>query len=92
MKRLLAFMVLATRCLAAAAQPSSPAATPARPLPVAQHVVIISADGLRPDCLLLADAPVLHGLLRNGAYTMWARTTAEATTLPAHTSMLTVFG
>lgn len=89
MKRFLVAMVLVTRCLAASAQPSSPAATPARPLPAVQHVVIISVDGLRPDCLLLADAPVLHGLMRNGAYSMWARTTAEAITLPAHTSMLT---
>ena len=54
-----------------------------------QHVVIISVDGLRPDCLLLADAPVLHGLLKGGAYTMWARTAVEAITLPAHMSMLT---
>lgn len=89
MKRLLVFMVLVTRCLAASAQLSSPAATPSRPLPAVQHVVIISVDGLRPDCLLLADAPVLRNLIKHGAYTMWARTSAEASTLPAHTSMLT---
>jgi len=52
-------------------------------------VVIISIDGLRPDRLLLADAPVLHGLIKGGTYSMWARTTAVAVTLPSHTSMLT---
>jgi predicted AlkP superfamily pyrophosphatase or phosphodiesterase len=89
MKRLLMLIVLVTRCLASSAQLASAAPTTRRPLPAVQHVVIISVDGLRPDCLLLADTPVLHGLMRNGAYTMWARTTAEAITLPAHTSMLT---
>jgi predicted AlkP superfamily pyrophosphatase or phosphodiesterase len=60
-----------------------------RPIAAVQRVVIISVDGLRPDCLLLADAPVLHSLIKSGAYTMWARTEPEAITLPAHTSMLT---
>jgi predicted AlkP superfamily pyrophosphatase or phosphodiesterase len=75
--------------LVALAQPLGPVTKPQRPLPAVQHVVIISVDGLRPDCLLLADAPVLHDLIKHGAYTMWARTSAEAITLPAHTSMLT---
>jgi predicted AlkP superfamily pyrophosphatase or phosphodiesterase len=89
MKRCLAVISLFVCDLGAWAQPPAPATPPVRPLPAVQHVVIISVDGLRPDCLLLADAPVLHGLIRNGAYTMWARTEAEAITLPAHTSMLT---
>jgi predicted AlkP superfamily pyrophosphatase or phosphodiesterase len=59
-----------------------------RPLPV-ERVVVISVDGLRPDLMLYADTPVLHGLMRSGTYTMWARTTAVAITLPSHASMLT---
>jgi arylsulfatase A-like enzyme len=52
-------------------------------------VVIISIDGLRPDRLLLADTPVLHGMVKEGAYTFWAKTTAVSITLPSHVSMLT---
>lgn len=73
----------------AAAQSPVPVAPPQRPIPAVRHVVIISIDGLRPDRLLLADAPVLHGLIKTGSYSMWARTTAVAVTLPSHTSMLT---
>ncbi len=62
---------------------------PERPIPAIERVLIISVDGLRPDRLLLADAPVIRGLMAEGAYSMWARTTAMATTLPSHTSMLT---
>lgn len=62
---------------------------PERPLPAIERVLIITIDGLRPDRLLLADAPVIRGLMANGSYTMWARTTAMATTLPSHTSMVT---
>jgi predicted AlkP superfamily pyrophosphatase or phosphodiesterase len=78
--------------LAAAAQTakSEPAtARPTRPIPAIERVLIISIDGLRPDRLLLADTPVLHGLIKHGAYTFWAQTTAVSTTLPSHTSMLT---
>jgi predicted AlkP superfamily pyrophosphatase or phosphodiesterase len=60
-----------------------------RPVPGIEHVLIISVDGLRPDRLLLADTPVLHALIKGGTYTMWAKTTGFATTLPSHTSMLT---
>lgn len=62
---------------------------PVRPIPQIERVVIISIDGLRPDRLLLADTPVLHGLIRTGTYTMWAKTTAVSVTLPSHVSMLT---
>jgi predicted AlkP superfamily pyrophosphatase or phosphodiesterase len=89
MNRYLGLLGLLAAGLAARAEGVPPATRPARPLPAVQRVVIISVDGLRPDCLLLADAPVLHGLIKNGAYTMWARTESEAITLPAHTSMLT---
>ena len=51
--------------------------------------MVISIDGARPDCLLLADTPTLHRMIREGAYTMWAKTTAIAITLPSHVSMVT---
>jgi predicted AlkP superfamily pyrophosphatase or phosphodiesterase len=62
---------------------------PQRPLPAVEHVMIISVDGLRPDRALLANMPTLRAMVREGAYTFWARTTAVAITLPSHTSMLT---
>lgn len=68
---------------------TSPAGRPVRPLPAVEHVLIVSIDGLRPDLALRADAPHLREMLRQGAYTFWARTTAVSITLPSHTSMLT---
>lgn len=65
------------------------AAKPARPFPEVERVVIISIDGLRPDRLLLANMPAVRGMIAQGAYSFWARTTAVAITLPSHTSMLT---
>jgi predicted AlkP superfamily pyrophosphatase or phosphodiesterase len=75
--------------LAAAAENAAPAGPPKRPLPAVKQVVVIIVDGLRPDVLLLADAPTMHGLVRGGAYSFWARTTDLAVTLPSCTSMLT---
>jgi predicted AlkP superfamily pyrophosphatase or phosphodiesterase len=60
-----------------------------RPVPEIKRVTIISIDGLRPDVLLRADAPNLRDMCRNGAFTFWARTTAQSITLPSHVSMLT---
>lgn len=61
-----------------------------RPVPpTTRRVLIISIDGGRPDLLLRADAPRFRALLDESAYTMWARTTAMAITLPSHVSMLT---
>src|SRR5271163_2504519 len=60
-----------------------------RPVPAITHIVIISIDGCRPDALLRADTPVIHGLLPHASFTFWARTTVESITLPSHTSMLT---
>ena len=75
---------------------SQPAASPpkVRPVPpqvapIAQHVVIISIDGLRPDLLLRGDTPRLHALLPQSSFTFWARTTAMSITLPSHVSMMT---
>jgi predicted AlkP superfamily pyrophosphatase or phosphodiesterase len=51
-------------------------------------VVIFSIDGLRPDALLQAGAPVITGLATRGAYTWQAQTVMPSTTLPSHASML----
>lgn len=71
------------------AQAPVPVARPQRPIPAVEHVVVISVDGLRPDRALLADMPTLRGLLRDGAYTFWAKTTPSSVTLPSHVSMVT---
>ena len=70
-----------------APDPSGSAATPA-PAP-GRRVLLISVDGLRPDLLLRANTPALHELMARGSFSMWARTTAVAVTLPSHTSMVT---
>lgn len=79
---LIAFVALA---VASEAQP----AKPQRPVVAIDHVVIISVDGMRPDLVLLGNAPVMRDMVHRGAYTFWARTTAVSITLPSHVSMLT---
>lgn len=73
-------------CLASlASRASAQAATrPARP-----HVLIVSIDGCRPDCMLRADTPTLRGLMNAGSFSMWATTTDVAITTPSHVSMMT---
>jgi len=66
-----------------------PAAAQTPPAPHVRYALIVSIDGLRPDVLLRADAPTLRGLMQRGIFSMWARTTDVAITLPSHTSMLT---
>ncbi|MCR6656334.1 MAG: ectonucleotide pyrophosphatase/phosphodiesterase [Opitutus sp.] len=87
--KILAFLASALLAATATAQTAVPVAAPQRPIPEVKHVMLVSVDGLRPDRLLLADTPVLRSLIRNGAYTFWARTTAVSITLPSHTSMVT---
>jgi len=55
----------------------------------AQRVVIVSIDGLRPDVLLRANAPTVRALMKDGAFTFWAKTTEVSITLPSHVSMFT---
>jgi predicted AlkP superfamily pyrophosphatase or phosphodiesterase len=55
----------------------------------ADHVLIISIDGCRPDLLLRAKTPNVHHLYEDGTFTFWAKTTALSTTIPSHISMLT---
>jgi Type I phosphodiesterase / nucleotide pyrophosphatase len=57
------------------------------------HVIAISIDGLNPraiEKLGQSRTPTFHRLMREGAYTLNARTIREQTsTMPNHTSMLT---
>src|SRR4051794_27495970 len=68
------------------AQPMKPATRPVRQI---NRALIISVDGLRPDLLARAYAPNIRGLMNAGSFSLWARTTAVAVTLPSHVSMLT---
>lgn len=67
---------------------SEPAALPALEQR-SEHVVIISLDGLRPDAIEKFGAKTLQRLMREGTYTLNARTILPSKTLPSHTSMLT---
>lgn len=57
--------------------------------PITAHLIIISVDGLRPDAIAAFDTPHLRRLIREGSYTLDARTILPSKTLPSHTSMLT---
>ena len=59
------------------------------PMAITRHVVVISIDGLRPDAIRAFPAPMLQRLLREGSFTLDARTILPSKTLPSHTSMLT---
>jgi predicted AlkP superfamily pyrophosphatase or phosphodiesterase len=89
MKQLITTLILCVATAVSWAQSPAPAGLPARPIPAIEHVVIISIDGLRPDRALTANMPALRTMLRDGAYTFWAKTTAVSITLPSHTSMVT---
>lgn len=65
---------------------------PSQPLPtdgLTRNVVVVSIDGLRPDAITTYGAPTLQRLMREGSYTLSARTIDPSKTLPSHTSMLT---
>ena len=79
-------------CGHSASQPTPAAVVPSpSPSPATPRVVIFSVDGLRPDALLQAGAPVIMGLAARGAYTWQAQTIMPSTTLPSHASMLSGF-
>ena len=61
----------------------------APPVPVSEHVIVISIDGLRPDAIVQYDAKNLKRLMEEGSYSMEASTILPSKTLPSHTSMLT---
>ncbi|HEX2191391.1 MAG TPA: alkaline phosphatase family protein [Longimicrobiaceae bacterium] len=86
-----------TVLLAAALAPGCAYSTLAgadRSLPAthAEHVVVVSIDGLRPDAIERAGAHNLRRLMREGAHTLSASTISPSKTLPSHTSMLTGVG
>jgi predicted AlkP superfamily pyrophosphatase or phosphodiesterase len=56
---------------------------------ITDHVVVISIDGLRPDAIAKFKATTLERLMREGRYSLTARTIDKSITLPSHTSMLT---
>ena len=76
-------------------RPAPSSATPVTTVPSGSisRVVAISIDGLNPHAITelgTAGAPTFHRLMREGAYTLDARTEREQTrTLPNHTGMLT---
>lgn len=59
------------------------------PTGLAEHLILISIDGLRPDAIARYPAHTLQRLVREGAYTLHAQTIYPSKTLPSHTSMLT---
>jgi arylsulfatase A-like enzyme len=56
---------------------------------VTEHVIVISIDGLRADAIERSGAKTLQRLMREGAYSLQAKTIMPSRTLPSHTSMLT---
>ncbi len=56
---------------------------------VANHVLVVSIDGLRPDAIRRFKAPTLSRLMNEGRYSLSAQTISLSLTLPSHTSMLT---
>jgi hypothetical protein len=78
------------------AQPPPPYAVeaPHEPTPVAptiRHVLIISEDGLRPDAVSSMHLKWHELLQKHGSYSFHAKTIRDASTLPAHASMLSGF-
>jgi len=70
--------------------PPTPTAT-ITPIPhqLAERVLIISFDGLRPGAIGKAPMTNLIGLMENSAYSLSAQTILPSSTLPSHASMLT---
>lgn len=61
-------------------------------LACAQHVVLVSIDGLRPEMYSGGESwqmPTLHRLVKEGVYARYMTSVFPAYTYPAHTAMLT---
>lgn len=69
--------------------PSAPADSTTRQAALSPHVVVISIDGLRPDAIAKYRARTIQRLMREGSYSLQAKTILPSLTLPSHTSMLT---
>lgn len=78
---LLAFYLWLTIPLSLSAQPSA-----------IKHVVVIGIDGLSPDGIRSAKAPVMLGLCQTGSYTLRARGVLPTSSSPNWASMLTGAG
>lgn len=90
---LLSVPSLTVSTLLASATPSLTPAPPtatitATPRPLAERVLIVSFDGLRPDAIALASMTNLLTLMESSAYTLTAQTILPSVTLPSHVSML----
>jgi arylsulfatase A-like enzyme len=55
------------------------------------HVIILSEDCLGSDTLVAARTPTHDALMRQGAYSLRAKTMRRASTLPSHAAMLSGF-
>ena len=95
-----AIPLLALPLLVGATPAPSPASTPVASVDstgragvrqgrVADHVLVISIDGLRPDAIERFGATTILRLMREGSYALTAQTILPSKTLPSHTSMLT---
>jgi len=61
---------------------------PAPTASITRNVILVSIDGLRPDAIDVFKAPTFQRLMREGSYSLLARTIMPSSTLPSHTSML----
>jgi arylsulfatase A-like enzyme len=68
--------------------PLDPASVTPPAVGVTRNVVLVSIDGLRPDAIDGYATPTLRRLVREGSYSLSARTIMPSKTLPSHTSML----
>ena len=80
--------VLLIGCGAGAQTEPSPA-DPSTNSPQGKHIIVISVDGLRPDAIEKAKAPVMQSMIKSGTWCPVAQTIRPSVTLPSHTSMVT---
>lgn len=52
-----------------------------------ERIVLCAIDGLRPDALIQAEAPVIRRLMTDGAYTLRAQAVVPSISLPCYVSM-----
>jgi len=71
----------------AASEGGASSASAARPGALADLVVLISVDGLRPD-VIFPNAINIHRLQLEGTYAVAAHTASRSSTLPSHASMV----
>jgi arylsulfatase A-like enzyme len=89
------FVVLATLASGGCATPhyvmapTKPESVSLPDMRVTGNALLVSIDGLRPDAISRFQAPTLMRLMKEGSYTLSARTILPSKTLPSHTSMLT---